>query len=125
MPKPSVSAETVQEILQRNWGEVSDLHPLTDGLTAQVFGFRHDAVEYVIRVSESFESFRKDAFVSHSFASRNLPIPEIAEVGQLDAGLYYCISHRAPGVRLQDIDAAEMAQMVEGKTCTLQTTSTR
>ena len=119
MSKPSVSTATVQEMLQRNWGDVSELHPLTDGLTAQVFGFRHDAVEYVIRVSESFDSFRKDAFVSRRFASRNLPIPEIVEIGQLDLGAYYCISHRAPGVRLHDIGAAEMAQMVDPIVLTL------
>lgn len=112
MRKPSVAPSKIRKMLRQRWGDVSDLDPLAEGLCSQAFGFRLGGAEYVVRVNESIEGFEKDRFVSRRFASRDLPIPEVLDVGCLDGGHAFCISRRAPGVRLHELDAAALARMV-------------
>ena len=100
-------------MLQRYWKNVSGFHQLTEGLASQAFGFEAGASEYVVRVNESISTFQKDAFVGQRFAGLLLPVPEVLIVDRFDAGPAYCISRRAPGVRLYDLDAAGMARIVD------------
>src|SRR5689334_17391163 len=111
MPKPSVPRAEIQDTLRRGWGDISDLRPLAEGLASQAFGFRHGAAEYVVRVNESIEGFEKDLFVSRRFATPNLPIPEVLQIDRLGGGQAFCVSRRAPGVRLHDLDTARLARM--------------
>ena len=111
MSKPSLDTPTVEQLLQNRWGKVTDVHPLTGGLTSQVFGFSSDNVRYVVRISSSVTSFQKDAFASQRFASPDLPIPQILDIGEVENGVYFCISQRASGTRLKDLDAADIRRM--------------
>jgi len=111
MPKPSVPVTEIQHMLRQRWGEASDFHMLTEGLASQAFGFRSGAAEYVVRVNEAAETFQKDAFVARKFADSRLPVPKILDIGLLDAGPAFCVSRRAPGFRLHDLDAEGMARM--------------
>ena len=70
MPKPSLSSKNIQGMLQQRWGTISHFGPLAEGLNSQIFGFRHGAANYVVRVNQSIDGFTKDRFVYHSFASR-------------------------------------------------------
>jgi len=56
MPKPSVPAPVLQNMLRHHWGEIDDFHQLTEGLASQAFGFRAGDTEYVVRVVEVKES---------------------------------------------------------------------
>jgi hygromycin-B 4-O-kinase len=112
MPKPSLSSQTIHGMLQRRWGTVSDFSPLTEGLASQAFAFRHAAADYVVRVSRSIDGFAKDRFVYRSFASPDLPIPEVLDIGQLDDTHAFCVSRRMPGMRLQDMDDAHLSRLV-------------
>ena len=99
-------------MLQQRWGTISDFSPLAEGLGSQAFGFRHGAADYVVRINQSIDGFTKDRFVYHSFASPDLPIPEVLDIGHLDDTHAFCVSHRMPGVRLQDMDDAHLSQLV-------------
>lgn len=112
MPKPSIPPAEIRFLLPHRWDDASDLYPLAEGLASQAFGFRLGAAEYVVRINRSIEGFEKDRFVGRKFATPALPIPEILDVGHLDREHAYCISRRAPGVRLCDLDAPATARIV-------------
>lgn len=46
MPKPSFPSRTIQGMLERHWGKISDFSPLSEGLDSRVFGFRSGGVDY-------------------------------------------------------------------------------
>ena len=97
--------------LQRGWGRYFPLRPLAEGLASQAFRFRQGAVEYVVRVNELSEGFRKGLVVSRRFAAPTLPIPRSSRSAAWGGGQAFCVSRRAPGVRLHDLDAARLARM--------------
>lgn len=121
MQKSTVSSSSVEQLLRQRLGEVTHLHQLTEGLASQAFGFRHDGSEYVIRIKSWLGGFQKDAFVSRTFASAHLPIPEVITVDRFDHDLAFCLSRRAPGMRLHDLDTAEM-RAVTGPTAEIMRT---
>jgi hygromycin-B 4-O-kinase len=111
MAKPSLPDFMIEAALRERWGEVSAFGKLAEGLDSQAYGFRHDDADYVARINRSSRGFRKDAFVHHRFAGPTLPVPEIVDIAQLDDSHVICISRRAPGVRLHDLAAAELARV--------------
>jgi hygromycin-B 4-O-kinase len=112
MPKPSVSSQTIQGMLQERWGPIADFTHLTEGLGSQAFCFRHSQADYVVRINRSIDGFAKDRFVYERFSSKDLPVPQVLEVGRLDDTHAFCISRRMPGVRFQDMDDAHLAHLV-------------
>ena len=102
----------IEAMLRERWGDVSGFSRLAEGLASQAFSFRHDAAEYVVRINGSIAGFEKDSYVSRRFASSALPIPEVVSIGRFDEGHAFCISRRAPGVRLHDLDARSSSQIV-------------
>jgi hygromycin-B 4-O-kinase len=113
MRKPSVPQSSIEAVLRELWGDVSGFSRLAEGLASQAFSFRHDADEYVVRINRSIAGFEKDAYVSRKFASPALPIPEVVSIGRFDEGHAFCISRRAPGVRVHDLDARGPSRMVD------------
>jgi hygromycin-B 4-O-kinase len=113
MPKPSLSPSTIHGMLQQRWGTIADFIPLAEGLDSQAFGFCHGAADYVVRINQSIDGFTKDQFIYRRFASPDLPIPEVLDVGHLDDAHAFCVSRRLPGVRLHDVDAARLSQPVD------------
>jgi len=108
MKKSIVPSEQVHSMLQKRFGHISEFHQLTEGLSSQTFGFHLENDDLVIRINTRIEGFQKDAYVSKKFGSSSLPIPEVIDIQYLDDSHVYCISRRAPGVRLQDLDENEM-----------------
>ena len=102
----------IEAMLRERWGDVSGFSRLAEGLASQAFSFRHDAAEYVVRINGSIAGFEKDSYVSRRFASSALPIPEVVSIGRFDEGHALCISRRAPGVRLHDLNARSSSQIV-------------
>lgn len=98
---------TVRAMLQARWGEVSHVHRLAESLDSQAFGFRCGTDDLVVRINRSRRGFEKDAFVQRRFGSC-LPIPEIMAIGRLDDGHHFCVSRRATGVRIHDLDTADL-----------------
>ncbi|MFD1676241.1 phosphotransferase family protein [Alicyclobacillus fodiniaquatilis] len=113
MTKPAVPPARIEQMLQRRWGEISAFHQLSEGLSSQAFGFCHDGAEFVIRVNRSIVGFQKDAYASAQFSCARVPIPDIIEIDHLDEHHAFCISSRARGMRLHDLDEAAMQRMAE------------
>lgn len=73
------------------------------GAWSRCYGYRVDGVEYAIRFGAHVEDFRKDQRAA-AYASTNLPIPKVLEIGEALGG-YYAIAERAYGVPLESVDA--------------------
>lgn len=108
MSKSTVPSEQIQSMLQKRFGHIFEFHQLTEGLSSQAFGFRQDKGVFVIRINRRIEGFQRDAYVSREFRRSTLPIPEVIDIQHLDDSHVYCISRRAPGVRLQDLNETAM-----------------
>lgn len=112
MAKSAVPHSTIHAMLVQRCGTIAHFSQLNEGLSSQAFGFRSNDGEYVIRINPVRAGFEKDRFAAQHFSCPALPIPAILEIGQLDAAHAFCISRRAPGVRLYDNDAELMPRLV-------------
>jgi hygromycin-B 4-O-kinase len=68
------------------------------------------AEEYVVRFSAFDEDFAKDR-IAAGYASPDLPIPSIVELGQAFGG-FYAISPRALGTYLDDLDGPQLRALL-------------
>jgi hygromycin-B 4-O-kinase len=100
-------------MLQQRWGTISGFRPLAEGLASQAFGFCHGGADYAVRINQSIDGFTKDQFVYRRFASPDLPIPAVLDVGHLDDVHAFCVSRCLPGVRLHDVDAARLSRLID------------
>lgn len=105
--KPNISAQDTIRFLQGKLGsEIADLTLLKGGEWSQAYSFVSHAQKYVLRWSNSAETFEKDSFAS-AFNSAAMPIPKIIEYG-LHADQYYAISEFAQGSFIDTLKPAEL-----------------
>jgi hygromycin-B 4-O-kinase len=106
----------VQAFLTEHLGaEVSDVARLGGGDWSQAFSFRHTtghgtSCAYVVRFGAFVEDFMKDRLAA-GFASPELPIPLVTEIGQAFSG-HFAISERAYGEMLDSLDSTRMHAVV-------------
>lgn len=105
MNKPYLSHDALRRFL----GDMPNLVPMTEGEESRVFG--ND--DFILRVNEDIEGFRKDDFVYKTFAGADLPIPEIIEIDHLADGSAFCLSRRAKGRTLQDLSTRELPLVLD------------
>lgn len=86
-------------------GEASDVALIGAGAWSQCFGFRLGAQERAIRFGRHLDDFQKDQRAG-AFASPDLPIPQVSEIGAAFDG-YYAISTRVHGAPLESVNAAQ------------------
>ncbi len=86
--------------------EVSEVSRIGHGEWSRAYSFRLGQSERVARFSALDEDFLKDRLAAR-YASRDLPIPRILEIGEALGG-YYAVSERAPGGYLDALDGSQM-----------------
>lgn len=89
---------------------VTDVALVGEGAWSRCFGFRQGDQALVIRFGNYVDDFEKDQ-VAYRYATPDLPIPKVSEIGQAFGG-YYAISTRVHGVPLERIDAAQWQAVV-------------
>lgn len=104
-------------LLARFGGEVSDVSRIGHGEWSKAYAFRRAGAEYVVRFAALVEDFAKDRLASR-YASRDLPIPRILEVGEAFGG-FYAVSERASGGYLDDLDERRMRDTLPSLFATL------
>ena len=88
----SLSQGHAEAFLAARYGDVQDVRPLTGGFWSAAFAFQHAGRELVLRFGARADWFEADRMAT-TFASLDLPVPEILEVGEaLDSA--YAISVR-------------------------------
>ena len=103
----AVNATQASTFLEARFGSaVSAATPIAEGEWSKAFGFERAGTLYVIRFSAIEEDFAKDRLAAH-YASPELPIPQIDEIGDAFGG-FYAISRRAPGGYLDVLGGAQL-----------------
>lgn len=82
-----------------------DVEYVGEGAWSRCFGFTHNGAELVARFGRHAEDFERDRLAAR-FASANLPIPQVIEIDEAFDG-WYCVSTRARGTPLEQLDATE------------------
>ena len=96
-----VSQGQAQEFLAGKYGAVEELRPLGGGFWSSAYSFSHAGRELVLRFGANKDWFEADR-AALAFASPDLPVPEVVEVGEGFDGAY-AISVRCYGINLEDV----------------------
>lgn len=91
-------------------GLAEDLEPLSGGAWSSAWAYRLDGEALVIRFGPEASWYEADR-MAMAFASDDLPVPEVREVGTTPAGRAYAISVRHYGGFLEDTPL-ELAEAV-------------
>lgn len=104
-PPSDVELPQARAFLVERFGSgVDAVELIGEGAWSRCFGFAHNGSELVVRFGRHADDFERDRLAAR-FATRNLPIPQVIEID--DAfGAWYCISTRARGTPLEQLDAA-------------------
>lgn len=103
-------SDDVANFLQGHLGEAESVIALDGGNWSNAYAFESKGRDYVVRFGEHEDDYAKDR-VASNFASENLPVPRVTEVGKAFDG-YFAISERVFGKMLDDLDKAKMKAMV-------------
>ncbi len=110
--------ESVATFLREQVGiDVHAVTGLVPGEWSRAFAYRHGGQDWVIRISELDEAFRKDALAVR-YASGELPIPRVKEVGAVGDG-FYAISERLSGDVFETIDGRHLRAVMPSLMATL------
>ena len=105
--KPLVSLDEAQSFLDSYHGVAVDgLERFSGGAWSAGFGYRAGDDELVARFGRNGDWFETDRRM-HEFASADLPVPHVRDVGDAMNGTCFAISERAYGRFLEDIEPAE------------------
>lgn len=108
--KMNVSTDTINQFLSTKLSaDITDATFIGKGEWSTAYGFTHNGQKLVIRLGNHEDDFLKDQFAG-KFASAELPIPKVLEVGRAFEG-YFAISELAIGsVMLDDLSPSNMRQ---------------
>ncbi len=104
----------MSEWLLGRFPDARDICRLSEGLSSQAFTFRRADEGFILRINPCIAGFRKDAHAVRAFTRQDLPIPAVTELGEFDADLAFCVSRRAPGTRLDRMDATAARRLAPG-----------
>lgn len=84
---------------------------MREGEESQAFEFTRHGLGFVARIGPSGEAFRKEALAHAKFNSPGVPVPEVVAIAPIGGELFLCVSRRAAGVTLEDLDAGSLRRI--------------
>jgi len=100
-PSAKVTPATAQKVLEHHLGrKPKHVHQIHGGATNFVFEASMGSEDFVLRISHKLtrlEYFMKEQWAVSKIRSKNVPAPEILEVGNDIIGLPYMISRKVEG----------------------------
>lgn len=109
--KTTLDRTFFQTYLQELYPSMSPLELLKGGEVSQVYAFRVGDRELVVKLRDSEEEYRKEAFVASLSEGTSVPVPKVERIGAWQ-GLFYLVSERAPGVLLSEYSQEEILQVL-------------
>lgn len=100
MPHRVVESQA-REFLADKYGAVDELRPLGGGFWSSAYSFSHAGRALVVRFGANKDWFEADR-AAMAFASPDLPVPEVVEIGDAFEGAY-AVSARHYGTNLEDV----------------------
>jgi len=112
--KTQIDLATAEHFVREKFHVPSiELERVSDGETAEAFFFETQEGPRVLRVnSKSKFGFQKDQIAQTHFASEAIPIPKIFEIGEIESGLFFAVSERAPGKTLDKFSPPEIGALM-------------
>lgn len=103
--KTKIDPEKVLQYLKEHFdSSIESVAFITGGESSQAFSFCTDAGDFIIRVNtHSSNGFHKDAYAFDHFATHDIPIPKIIEIGNMDETYYFAISRMAHGATINKL----------------------
>ena len=97
--KTKIDQEKVLHYLKENFNaSIEGVEFIAGGESSQAFSFHTANGNFIIRVNtHDGHGFRKDAYAHDHFATKDIPIPKIIEVGKMDEAYHFAISTKAEG----------------------------
>jgi hygromycin-B 4-O-kinase len=106
--KSDMDTQTAAAFLQAYWGEpAQNMEAIEQGEVNRAYFFRLREQDYVVRFNARLDGFQKERYLADTFASEDMPIPEIIEIGPI-SGIYFAISKRAAGTTLIHYDTKQL-----------------
>ncbi len=99
-------------LVARYGREVSAITSVEHGEWSKTYAFHRAGLGYIIRFSAVQEDFAKDRLAA-GYGSRDLPIPQIIEIGTAFDG-FYAVSEKAPGGYLDELGDVQMRVVLPG-----------
>jgi len=107
----TVGVRQAQTFLAQHLGtEPLEVVQIGEGAWSRCFSFSWDDQDLVIRFGKYVCDFQKDQ-LAHVYATPDLPVPEILEIGTALDG-YYAISTRVYGVPLESVSSEQWLALV-------------
>ncbi|MEO7370321.1 MAG: phosphotransferase [Ilumatobacteraceae bacterium] len=94
-------------LIERFGVDSREVEVVGEGAWSRCYGFVLGDGEMVIRFGRHLEDFQRDRIAAR-FAARDLPVPQVTEIDAAFGG-WYCISTRAHGTPLEQLDDAAWA----------------
>jgi hygromycin-B 4-O-kinase len=92
------------QAMRDRFGAVGDWESLPGGDVSQSYAFRSDGRGLILRIGSRREGFDKDAWAATRFEDTPVPAPEVLDIGELEPGVWYCVSERMGGGHLEQLD---------------------
>lgn len=107
--KTKVKLGMLDKFFQKRNIPVLNLEAIADGEVSQAYLFESSGEQKVLRINAyTKEGFQKDQFACKHFASSEIPIPGVDEIGELPNGYFYAISDRVAGTTLDKLPSDEL-----------------
>jgi aminoglycoside phosphotransferase (APT) family kinase protein len=108
---PAIDLDMATEFLVTRFGDkASDVEAVAQGEWSRAFAFRSAGADRIIRFASVVDDFQRDRAAAR-YASPDLPIPAVLEIGEAFDG-YYAISVRGFGEFLEALDPDAFARAV-------------
>ena len=103
--RPAVDVGAAADFLRERFGPaLSDVVAAPrQGMWSRAYFFRDGERDLVIRFADTAWNFEKDRRFA-AYASQDLPIPVVLEIGDAFDDLYYAVTTRAHGMFLEELD---------------------
>jgi hygromycin-B 4-O-kinase len=104
-------------LAERFGSGIKQVTRLRHGEWSTAYAFRRGGADFVVRFGALREDFDKDRWAAR-YASPDLPIPAVVEIGETPAG-FYAISERVHGGFIDDLDGEGMRAVLPSLFATL------
>jgi hygromycin-B 4-O-kinase len=114
--KTSIDIDVVIALLEGLYpGEISHVEFVAGGEGSQAFSFNKGDEGFIVRINRhSDEGFKKDQRAFLQYGSDIIPIPQILQIGQMQNGYYFAISHKIQGRLAKHVPPTDLEQVVPG-----------
>jgi hygromycin-B 4-O-kinase len=107
--KVVIDINKIEDFLKINFhSDAKIISEFSGNENSRAFLFFSNGAEYVIRVDSYVHDFEKDKYAYEHFSTPTLIIPKIISLGEMEKGIFFCISKKLEGIPLDKLDEKEL-----------------